>query len=249
MNASLSLLKKPLLMTTIGLFGASALLGIFFIISAPQGDSWKILATTTLLAFFSLFSMNNILRLDAQSYVRLLACIGIASNIVWTTLWLIIIWSPSLFENSHEVMWKTIWITSALSICVTLTANYLSMKNTSPILIAFKTSAIASAWFLYLYISPAILGVDGQYLTDSWQLVAILSIVFAFSTISTPILYKIQSGKIKNSDETSVQASHDDTDLRAEIEAELRPKIEAELRTQIEAELRQQLSSEQPPKK
>lgn len=227
MNTSLSIaqLKKPLLRTTIGLFGFSAILGVLFIISAPEGEAWKILATTTLLSFFSLFTTNNLLRLEnPTSYIKVLAIIAIASNLLWAGPLFATIWGfLGGYWQGYEIIWKMVWTFSILSICLTLTGSFLSMKSDSVAFQNTRIAAIASAWLLYIYILPTILGVDGSYLGDSWQFVAIVSIVFAFSAISTPILARLKA--------TPKQQS--DADYRAQVRAELRAEVEAEVRQQI----------------
>lgn len=222
-------LKKPLLRATIGLFGISAALGVFFVISAPEGEAWRILATTTLLAFFSLFTTNNLIRLDhTASHIKALAAAAIVSNLLWAAPWLFIIWEfIGSSWDGFEILWRTIWTFTILSICLTLTGSFLAMKSNSPGFHTTRTAAIVSAWLLYLYILPAILEIqEPGYLGDSWQLIAIASIVFVFCAISTPILAKLKPSK---------QTSNDDT-YREQIRAELRAEIEAEVRAELKLE-------------
>lgn len=219
-------LKKPLLQATIGLFGISAALGVFFVISAPEGEAWRILATTTLLAFFSLFTTNNLIRLDHTTpHIKALAAAAIVSNLLWVVPWLFIIWEfVGSSWDGFDILWRTIWTFTILSICLTLTGSFLAMKSSSPGFQAARTTAIISAWLLYLYILPAILEIrEPDYLGDSWQLIAIASIVFVFCAISTPILAKLRP---------SNQASGDDA-YREQIRAELRAEVEAEVRAEL----------------
>lgn len=229
MNTTIARLKKPLLRATIGLFGLSAAMGIFFVVGAPEGEAWRFLATTTLLAFFSLFTSNNILRLDNPSpLIKYFAAAAIVSNLLWAGPWLVIIWE--LIGSSWsglEVVWRSIWIFTVLSICLTLTGSFLNMKQGSQGFTVARYTAIASAWLLFLYLLPAMLDIsEPDYLGETWQLIAIASIVFAFSAISTPVLAKLKpSGKPTKDD-----------DYRAQIRAELRAEIEAEVRAELKRE-------------
>lgn len=219
--SAVAILKKPMLFATIGLFGLSALMGILFIITAPPGDAWQILATTTLLAFFSLFTMNNILRLDSKGIIKVLASLAMLSNVVWTVLWFILIWN--IDGGGASVMWKMIWISTSLSICLTLTGSFIDIKQASAAINTLRITAIGSAWFLFIYITPAIIeSALWEYISDTWQLIAVVSILFAFSTITTAILKKLQSNRI------DTEAS-----LREQIKNELRAEVEAEFRGDI----------------
>ena len=75
-------LKKYLLYTTIGLFAATALIGIFVVLTGSFGQTTgKIIATTSILGLLALFSMNNVLRTeDERSYVKTLSIIALISN-------------------------------------------------------------------------------------------------------------------------------------------------------------------------
>lgn len=223
-SITIAQLKKPLLRTTVGLFGFSAALGVIFIISAPEEEAWRILATTTLLAFFSLFTTNNLLRLESPNRaIKTLAITAIASNLLWALPLLALIWSTGSWFDG---VWKMVWCFSVLSLCLTLTGSFLNMKSESTAFQNTRIVAIASAWLLYVYMLPIILGAEGSYLGDSWQFVAIVSIVFAFSAISTPILARLKGAPKQQNDD----------DYRARIRAELRAEVEAEVRQQIARE-------------
>lgn len=226
-SLSIAQLKKPLLQATIGLFSVSALLGVLFVLIAPEGETWKILATTTLLAFFSLFTTNNLLRLESpKKYIKVFASAAIVSNLLWAIPLLLTIWVflGSSWSN-YEIIWRMIWTFSLLSICLTMTGSFLNMKSASIAFQNTRIAAIASAWLLYVYILPVVYGVDAEYIGESWQFIAIASIIFAFSAISTPILARLKAAP--------KQQANSDADYRARIRAELRAEVEAEVRQQI----------------
>lgn len=224
-SLSIAHLKKPLLQTTIGLFSVSAILGVLFVLAAPEGEAWKILATTTLLAFFSLFTTNNLLRLESpKGYIKALAIGAIVSNLLWAVPLLITIWAfIGSSWSGYDIIWRMIWTFSLLSICLTLTGSFLNMKSTSTAFQNTRIAAIASAFMLYVYVLPAIYGADAEYIGESWQFIAIVSIVFAFSAVSTPIFARLKAAPKQQSDD----------DYRAQIRAELRAEVEAEVRQQI----------------
>lgn len=231
-------MRKPLLVITLVLFGFSTLLGVLFILIAPNEDQWKFLSTTTLLSFFSLFTMNNLLRLTGSSLVKALAIGAIISNVIWTTLISTLIWGPwGLFSSEFSSIYQVTLLTIGFSICATLTSSFLFMHTVSKFHNTTKFGAIVTAWFLYIYYVPAMARLnDGAYLYQTWQIIAIAGIFFAFCTISTPILARIKNVKTATSTPNASLEKISAT-VRAQIEAELRPKIESELREKITREL------------
>ncbi len=183
-----------------------------------------------MLAFFSLFTTNNVSRLDNPAqYVKVLAVAAIISNLLWVGPWLIVIWELiGSSWTSFEWVWQVIWAFTLLSICLTLTGSFLSMKRTSTAFAATRLTAIASAWLLYVYVLPGILRLEFGYLGETWQFLAILSIIFAFSAISAPIIGKLKPAK---------RPANDDDAYRERIRAELRAEVEAEVRAELAREL------------
>lgn len=237
-------MRKPLLIITLILFALSALLGITFILIAPHDDQWKLLGTTTLFSFFSLFTMNNLLRLVGSAIVKILAISAIVSNIIWTSLILILTWGPwDIFSDQFSSIYQITWLAIGFSICATLTGSFLFMRTASTFHLTTKIGSITAAWFLYIYYIPAILKIsDGSYLSETWQIIAIAGIFFAFCTISTPIIGRIKNSKT-TTNELSVGPDNISPAVRAQIEAELRPKLESELREKITRELQEKTES------
>ena len=55
-----------LLFSTITLFSISAFLGIVFVLVSADSTAWKISGTVFVFALLSLFSMNNVFRLESE---------------------------------------------------------------------------------------------------------------------------------------------------------------------------------------
>ena len=270
-NPIVEKLRKPLLYAVIGLFGLSALLGIFFILASPDQMGSRVIATTTLLAFFALFSLNNINRLNASGAPKTLSIIALISNVFWCLPWLLTVWDifawtmctrqyfsyhpeieglysyscTNTYYDFMQIMYKVIWLAASISFATTFSANFLKLKNYNTAIRALKNTAIASITFIVIYITPAILWETWSYASDSWQLIAISGILFAFSAITTPILHSVSKRKAKEIAQQhdmnaqiaaeKQKVSDDMANIRAELEDKIRKEIEAEIEAKTSA--------------
>ena len=242
-------IKKILLISTITLFSISAFLGIIFVLVGVDSTAWKIIGTTAILGLLSLLSMNNVFRLESeQKQIKILSITALISNIFWSIPWIFIVWDifrtfmcdestvtgyygysyrdcSRSFYDFMEFIYKLVGTAGIISATTTVVANFLNMKNYSSAIKALKITAISSAIFLGAYFLPAIWFEDGGYISDTWRLIAVVAIIFVFSSIITPILAKIAKNKEKNS---NAAPRVDEVQLREQIEAEVRAKIAQE---------------------
>jgi polyhydroxyalkanoate synthesis regulator phasin len=93
-NNQIVAIKRMLLFSTITLFSISAFLGIVFVLVSADSTAWKISGTVFVFALLSLFSMNNVFRLESErKSVKYLSVVALISNIFWSLPWILIIWN------------------------------------------------------------------------------------------------------------------------------------------------------------
>lgn len=244
--------RKFFLYATIGLFSASALIGIYLILFGADSTSGKIVATTAILGAFSLFTMNNIIRLESvQKSVRYSAIGALISNLIWVIPSILMLWGffelfkPDCqysyaygsynytayntcmkpYHNLEEVIFKTINTACVTSAVLTLVSNFSNFKNYTKSIAILKTVTIITGGMLGSY-EVGVIVFNDEVGGDFWRVLAVLGIVLVFGLIVTPILVKINKKKV----ETPAPAVQpiDEAALRAQIEQEVRAKIAAE---------------------
>lgn len=229
-----SIFKKPLLYTTISLFGISALLGIIVVISSAYDMTvGRIISTTSVLGLLALFCMNNILRTESdRSYVKVLAIIALISNLVWSIPWLMAIWGVYIESN---VIWKIVATAAIVSFNATMAANYLSFKKYNAAIWTFAISTIVISYIIAIMLIIPLYSNDyrfiGRYFEGVWRPLVVFCILLVFGTITTPILARVEANKDK-----TPKTGTDEAALRAQIETEVRAKIEAEMREKAATE-------------
>ena len=242
MNKAKTSLRRLLVIATITLLSLSALLGIVFVLTGADGVAWKVCGTVAILGVLSLITMSNIFRFEGSRItIKILSVVAIVAAVIWTLLLIGTIWDvyrtivcedtyrtcSRLYSDFMQDILKIIVTGVIVSITTTVIGAFLQIKNHSSILAVFKYTAIASAVFLGVYFLPAIWFEDGDYIEDSWRLMAVVGIVFAFTSIVTPIVAKVQKSRSLKSAEAN-PAPIDEAKLRKEIEAEVRAKIATE---------------------
>ena len=249
-------IKKLLFISTIVLFSISALLGIISILFGSDETVWKIAGTTALLGMLSLLSMNNVFRLESElSSVRTLSTIALVSNILWSLPWILFLWDffvatlcdrtpvttegylhysstcSSLYYATTDVLHKIATTAAILSVVATVASNFLNIGYRTRTIDLFRYTAITSSTIIGLYFLPAIWSGEEEYIGRSWRFIAILAIIFVFSSIITPILTKVARTKSRNPATTTHQPV-DEVALRRELEAKIRAEIAAEQRAE-----------------
>lgn len=243
-------IKRFLLFSTISLFSLAAFLGVIFVLIGVDETAWKVCSTVLVFALLSLFSMNNIFRIESKrKTVKNLSIIALISNIFWSIPWIIFIWEPfkvfictqtvsyygynnlSLqcpvgYQNFMEALNTLSSTAIIISMVTTINSNFMNIKDYSPAIRYLRIAAISSATFLGVYFLPAVWKLDSEYISSTWRLITIVSIVFVFSAIITPILAKVARNKTQA---TAPVSPSDEARLRQEIEAEVRAKIAQEI--------------------
>ena len=247
-NNRIVAIKRMLLFSTITLFSISAFLGIVFVLVSADSTAWKISGTVFVFALLSLFSMNNVFRLESErKSVKYLSVVVLISNIFWSLPWILIIWNvfglamctetvirytysysqcPESYYDVMRFIYQLAGTAGIISLTVTVVANLLHIKDYSMAIKYLRISGISSAIFLGVYFLPSIWFSEANYISDTWRLIAVVAIIFAFSTIVTPILVKITRNKLERA---TPAPQMDEARLRQEIEAEVRAKIAQEI--------------------
>ena len=245
-NMNVRKIKKILLYTTVGLFAASALIGIVVVLSASFNMIvGRIISTTTLLGALALFSMNNIMRTeDERIHVKVLSIIALISNLVWSLPWLLIIWDVLKVDTGNALVLSRIISTAAIvSFNTTLSASFLSFKKYTALIIGLAIMTIASSAIIGIYFLICLYCRDykiiGQLFEDTWRVVVISGILLVFGVITTPILARSAAKKDNESSPETAPITP------AATEAELRAQIEEEVRAEVEAEMHEKLAAEQ----
>ncbi|MDR1969765.1 MAG: hypothetical protein LBQ11_00235 [Candidatus Nomurabacteria bacterium] len=255
-------IKRALLIATITLFSVSTFLAIIFVLLGTDETGWRIMGTTAILGLLALLSMNNVFRLEnEQKTTRILSTTALISNVFWSIPWIFLVWN--LFKiilcgestaghyplrdcsvnyyTFMDLVGKIAITAGIISATSTVVANFLTIKNYSTAIKALRSMGISCAIFSGVYFMPAIWLVS-DYLEWSWRLFAIACIVLVFSCIVTPILAKVEKGKMQKP--VSVPAPLvDEAKLREEIEAKVRAEITAE---REQASQQQTESNDQP---
>ena len=93
-------LWKCFLFIMVGCFLATAFVGIIFIlfgssIGSTTGEFLgKFCATSAVIGLFSLFTMNNLFRLESKKqYVKIASIAALVLNLIWVIPWLLIVWN------------------------------------------------------------------------------------------------------------------------------------------------------------
>lgn len=242
MNKSKTSLRRLFVIATITLLSLSALLGIIFVLTGADVVAWKVCGTVAILGILSLIAMSNIFRFEGSRLtIKVLSVVAIVAAVVWAFLLIGTIWDvyrsivcedtyrncSRFYSDLMQDILKIIVTGVIVSVTTTVIGAFLQIKNHSSILAVFKYTAIASAVFLGVYFLPAIWLEDGDYIEDSWRLMAVVGIVFAFTSIVTPIVSKVQKAKSLKGVEAK-ETPVDEAKLRQEIEAEVRAKIASE---------------------
>ncbi len=249
-------LWKIFLYATIGFFSLDVVIGIIWVLFGFSfGETWlplslgKIASISSILGLFSLLTMNNVLRFEGGKVAKVIAIIAIVINLVWSIAWLLIVCDcfdglkadcdysgifhhdacTEPYDNAIKTSWRTVGDGVVLSVFFTTLASYLSIKNRSKIIMAIRVGALVSGGILAFYLIKCIS--TGDYSMDSitGKMLAIMSIVYVFCIVLTPILIRAQ--KKKKGQNEMVNKGDDENS-----EVKLREKIEKEVRAQIEAE-------------
>lgn len=98
--------KKILLKIAIWTMVGGVVLGAVSILVGWDGDGAmiaKLMGTVLLLGLMLLISVNNFRRIASkEAAVQILAIIGLVTNILWATLWIIMIWVPELLTDCTD---------------------------------------------------------------------------------------------------------------------------------------------------
>ena len=236
-NPSIETTRKVLLQATIWLFAASALIGIFVVLTnAYSLVIGRVISTTSILGLLAFSSMNNILRTeDKRNYVRTLSITALVSNLIWCIPWLLAVWGVYL---GSDLLWRIVLAAGVVSFNSTLAANFLSFKKTNELIQGLTIATLLSSGIIGLSLLAAIFG-NLNYIGDMWRLLLIAGIVLVFGMIVTPILARAEEKKDPSS-KPAVKDTVGEQIMRAEIEAEVKEKVRAE----VEAEMREKIAAE-----
>lgn len=225
-------LKKPLLYTTVGLFAASALIGIIVVLTSTFSILiGQIISTTSILGLLALFSMNNILRTENEhTYIKVLSIIALIGNLAWCIPWLLIVWD--IIDYSGITLWRITYTAIIVAFNATLAAKFLSFKKYTQLIKGLSIMTIVTSAIISIYILVTLYSsqytIINQFFDSTWRVLVISGILLVFGIIVTPILARSAAKK-----EIASENESNETELRAQIEKEVRAKVEAEMREKI----------------
>ena len=247
--------KKLFLYATISMFSLSAFLGICFILFGTNAIGGKAIGTTAIMGVFSLFTMNNIIRLEnEQKSVRYSAAGALISNVIWLIPSVLMLWgffeifqtdcqSSGISRSGYayeayeacmqpyyvlqEVILKIINTACVTSAVLTLISNFMSFKNYTPAIRVLKITTMACGVLLGTYEIGAVF-FNRTINGEFWRVLAIVGIILVFGLIVTPIMVRISRKQEEASVDNNQRETVDEAVLRAQIEQEVRAEIAAE---------------------
>ncbi|MCL1876989.1 hypothetical protein FWF74_03090 [Candidatus Saccharibacteria bacterium] len=184
----------------------------------------KLLGTSAVLGLLTLLSLHNIIRMESDNKtIRTLSTVSLISNIFWSIPWLILIWDiltaimcsetmrtygSGFYSYSYPMVtcsdgykglvtffMQVAFTAGIISAIATAIANFLNIKNYSPMVKNFKLASIGCGGFLGVYILPGIWINNGQYIADTYKFVLIVFILFIYASVVTAVLVKIERSK------------------------------------------------------
>jgi len=215
-SSRLGKIKKFLLYLTIGLFFLGAILGIASVLYSTGATVNQTGVTVIIFGIVSLFCMNAVNRIDTSNiYIKILSVISLVSNFFWSIPAVLGVWGvfytvlcidrvkgryftgcPDGYDETITMITRIAFTAFIVTVATTLINNFLNIKNYSRSVQISKIAAILSSIYLGLYFLP-ILWIEetGRYVEDTWRLTIVVSIVFVFSVIVTPILVKLSKSR------------------------------------------------------
>lgn len=209
-------IKKILLYLTIGLFSAGAILGIASVLFATGPTINQTIITVLIFGIVALFSMNAVSRIDTSNiYIKVLSIISFVSNFFWSIPAVLGVWGvfytvlcidqvkgryftgcPDGYDETINTISRIAITAFIVTVTTTIIANLLNIKNYSLSVQISKIAAILSSTYLGIYFLP-ILWIDesGRYIENTWRLTIVVSIIFVFSVVVTPVLVKLSKAR------------------------------------------------------
>lgn len=242
-------IRKTLLWVSIGLFGLSALIGIWMILFSANTVGGQVISTTAILGLLTLLSANNLARIeDHNGAIKVMSIISLCANLVWSLIWIALVWGifekmsctltthygSTYYSCSRDYydflggLWRIVAFSGTLSFLCTTISNLLRGEHrTTPITVtrylAIGTDILLCGFFLLEIIANFKIRIDEA----GAKILAVLFVIFVASSIICLILTAMQRRKAKKQYTQSKQ-SLDEQALREQIEAEVRAKIASE---------------------
>lgn len=268
----LKIARKYLMWAAIGLFSASAVMGIFFLWFGTDEAGGRVISTTSIMGLLALFSMNNIIRMESgKQRVRMFSVTALVANIFWALPWILLVWgvfaalSPYCHVETHTLtythdvytyqscdqqyydmlsgLWKLVAIAGIISVVTTLAASFLNIKNYSPILRWLKIVTIVCAVGLGIFFIICLL-FDAWPEWEVWRLLAMMAIVMVFGLIVTPIVAKVQSKREKDAMRVTYAGVGTTTNMNTSEATPVIATDTQQISEQMESRLRRQIERE-----
>jgi hypothetical protein len=206
-------LKKLFLYTLIGSVALSAVLGIGVILLGNFGEfETKILLTTMTV------TVTSILGLACGAYLetgrgRILPLAGIISAVLSAILWIVLIWSSRMGDDTMAKVLMTTTLLAAACSHISL----LSMAKLEKKFIWSRQIAQASIWILTGIILVLIWTETDP--SDGWvaRAMGVLSILIAALTVVTPILHWLSRGNFQSQEQTIEQIDAEIASLKDKL--------------------------------
>ncbi len=240
--------RNILFKTSIWVFIAGVVVGVLLILtgsSISEAEALlKVLGTLFILAFAMIISSNNFRRLeDGNSTAQVFALIGLISNLLWTFLWILLIWEVFSTRSMSAVV-KIATASSSLAALGFFGSNIMSIKEGTKrsTILPLKITSISCLAYNCLYMVFLAIA-DFKYDETAARFGALAyftGVIWVIASIIALVLSR-QEQAPKNTNQPAATpaspATPSDDQLRAEIEEKVRREmIEKEVRAKMEKE-------------
>lgn len=252
--------KKYLFRFAVGVLILGIVIGAIIVLFDEKGmDASNALAkciSTTIIIGVMLMVTTGELKLieSRRASVQVLATIGLASNLLWALLWVIVVWtesfaycsSSSIFGGTYSyctvsTIFKIATVCTSMSAFGLICSAIMNMYegNRKDVLLPLKITTATLAGYQFIYASVAVLA-DFQINDRFANLSGFAGAIWFFVWLVTLVISHNEKKRAKvaaPAAEPAKPVAKTDDELRAEIEEKVRREmIEKEVREKLEKE-------------